>query len=120
MKWLQRSDVFTITDEIFKDVEYVNPQYFTYLNEISKDVTKMDIKDLREDLISTNKKESEKTWKEIVKQNGKITTKTRSIFTDGGQIFVRKWLSEGFVSVIKGRLQKIKIKSNWNVCFSST
>ena len=110
---MEKNMIFELVDEIFEDLHNSDPDFFWHLNKISQDVSSIDILDFREDVLHKSVKESARVWSNIIKSAENLDEKTKIPFTNGGKIFVRRWIADGFVGV----LSKNSLKYVWDLMF---
>ena len=110
---LCEEEVHRLVDEVYLELGERDPEYLEHLQEVSKEVEKVKTEDLLPGLLSPGE-DGVTFWRQLMKAGGKMnSSKLRKVFTDGGKVYVRKWISEGFVSI----LRKSSLCYLWDILF---
>ena len=110
---LSEEEVHSLVDQVYLELGERDSEYLDHLQKVSSKVEKVKTEVLLPGLL-TPEEEGKFLWRQLKKTGGKVkSSRLSKLFTDGGKVYVRKWVSEGFVSI----LRKSSVCYLWDIFF---
>ena len=99
---LEEDKLHRLVDGVYRDLAKRDPQYHFKLSQLSLGAERVrSMEDLLPGVLATGEA-GIKIHQQLLRAGGSLKKEElKKCFTDGGKVWVRKWISEGFVSVLR-------------------